>query len=85
MNSAMTQWRMGPRGPIGLDYESLRMIAGILKIEIDAELFRKIQLLEGEFLKSLYAKDEDKECKDPRICAMCRKRCASRVADFTVH
>lgn len=48
-----TQWRAGPGGAIGLDYNCLRDVADFLGIKKKqlAEIFPDLQVLEGEALR----------------------------------
>lgn len=45
-----TQWRVGPAGPIGLDYSAVWLVAGALRLDMDREIFTKIRALEAETL-----------------------------------
>lgn len=50
-----TQWRMGPRGPIGLDYAALPAVLTLLRIKPKArrELFAALRVMEREALAAM--------------------------------
>jgi len=43
--NVLTQWRVGPNGVIGLDYNAAAMIAGVIEIEFDKVILRKLRAL----------------------------------------
>lgn len=46
-----TQWRTGPAGAVGLDYDVLERVAGWLGLPaVDADLFADLQVMEAEVL-----------------------------------
>jgi hypothetical protein len=51
-NRMSTQWRAGTGGAIGLDYSSIRDVAGFLGIKKKqiAEIFHDLQVMEAEAL-----------------------------------
>lgn len=53
----MTQWRMGPRGPIGLDYTAARWLFNLYRIRNPLELLNDLQLMENAYLDQLYPKE----------------------------
>ncbi len=70
----MTQWRVGPNGVIGLDYNAAAMIAGVIEIEFDKVILRKLRVLERSVLKGINEKQENRRQKDPKsaFCRACR-------------
>lgn len=48
-----TQWRWGPVGPVGLDYQAIGPTAGLVGIETGAELFSDLRAMEAEALKTM--------------------------------
>ncbi|WP_286800709.1 DUF1799 domain-containing protein [Pseudomonas sp. UBA4034] len=56
-----TQWRAGTSGSIGLDYSSIRNVAGFLGIKKKklAEIFPDLQVLEGEALRVMAEEREN--------------------------
>jgi len=51
-DAAMSQWRATMGGVVGLDYPAVLQVAGILGIEVDAELFAYLSVLEAEQLEA---------------------------------
>ena len=49
-----TQWRSSFNGVVGLDYSALNIVANILDIELNIELFSKIRVLESLTLEKVY-------------------------------
>jgi UDP-N-acetyl-D-mannosaminuronate dehydrogenase len=47
-----TQWRMGPRGPVGLDYNTVMAVADVYGIDMSPATVRKLKALETSILKS---------------------------------
>ncbi len=60
-NRMSTQWRVGTGGPIGLDYNCIRDVAGFLEIKKKklAEIFPDLQVLEGEALRVMAEEREN--------------------------
>jgi len=56
-NTLTTQWRTGPGGPIGLDYNVLFSLAAHRKIEADAldQLLADIQIMEQAAIATMRA------------------------------
>ena len=61
-NRMSTQWRAGTGGAIGLDYSSIRDVAGFLGIKKKklAEIFPDLQVLEGEALRVMAEERENR-------------------------
>lgn len=51
-----TQWRIGLGGAVGLDYNSMFAVAGILEIQMTPEILSKIRILEYKTLSKLHSK-----------------------------
>ncbi len=51
-----TQWRMGPKGVIGLDYVAVRAVMDWLSID-GATMFRDLQVMEREAVRLLQGGD----------------------------
>jgi len=60
-NRMSTQWRVGAGGATGLDYSSIRDVAGFLAIKKKklAEIFPDLQVLEGEALRVMAEEREN--------------------------
>lgn len=60
-NRMSTQWRAGPGGAVGLDYNCIRDVAGFLGIKKKklAEIFPDLQVLEGEALRVMAEEREN--------------------------
>ena len=60
-NRMSTQWRVGPGGAVGLDYNCIRDVAGFLGIKKKklAEIFPDLQVLEGEALRVIAEEREN--------------------------
>jgi len=56
--NVLTQWRVGPNGVIGLDYNAAAMIAGVIEIEFDKVILRKLRALERSVLKGIHEKQD---------------------------
>jgi hypothetical protein len=50
-----TQWRTGPRGPIGLDYGAAQWIFSLCGVTQPLALLEDIQTMEGAYLTELYS------------------------------
>lgn len=50
-----TQWRVGMRGPIGLDYNVLPIIAPAMGVTLDAELLASLKVMESAALNAMRA------------------------------
>lgn len=48
------QWRMGPRGPVGLDYGAVQWLFSLYAVEKPRELLEDLELMQGAFLDELY-------------------------------
>lgn len=48
-----TQWRHGPRGPVGMDYGGVRVALEFMQVPATPELFRQIQTMETAALEVL--------------------------------
>jgi hypothetical protein len=72
--NVLTQWRVGPNGVIGLDYNAAAMIAGVIEIEFDKVVLRKLRVLEQSVLKGIHDKQDDRPHNDPKsaFCRACR-------------
>ena len=46
----LTQWRMGPRGPIGLDYGAAQWLFSLYKVEDPVALIEDLQIMEATYL-----------------------------------
>lgn len=57
-----SQWRVSGFGMVGLDYSQIWPVADVMEIEVTADVFRKIRLLEAEELK----KQAEQTGKGPR-------------------
>lgn len=51
-DASMSQWRATMGGVTGLDYPAVLQVAGILGIDVDAELFTYLRVLEAEQLEA---------------------------------
>jgi hypothetical protein len=49
-----TQWRTGPRGPIGLDYGAVEWLFSLCKVTQPLALLEDLQTMEGAYLTELY-------------------------------
>lgn len=45
-DACITQWRMGPRFPVGLDYPAVLQTARLLRLRCRDEDFRCLQIME---------------------------------------
>jgi len=72
--NVLTQWRVGPNGVIGLDYNAAAMIASVIEIEFDKVVFRKLRVLEQSVLRGIHDKQVDRPHNDPKsaFCRACR-------------
>jgi len=72
--NVLTQWRVGPNGVIGLDYNAAAMIAGVIEIEFDKVILRKLRALERSVLKGIHEKQDAGKQNDPKsaFCRACR-------------
>jgi hypothetical protein len=50
-----TQWRTGPRGPIGLDYGAAQWLFSLCGVTQPLALLEDIQTMEGAYLTELYS------------------------------
>jgi len=50
-----TQWRIGPRGPIGLDYGAAQWIFSLCGVTQPLALLEDIQTMEGAYLMELHS------------------------------
>ena len=69
-------------GPTGLDYNALSHVADWMDIQIDESVFRKIKVLETDYLSQFYGDKNSpkvRPCRHPAMCSMCRKKCSDRV------
>lgn len=48
-----TQWRHGPRGPVGMDYAGVRAALEFMSIPVTPDVFRQIQTMETAALEVL--------------------------------
>lgn len=48
-----TQWRWGPVGPVGLDYQAVEPTARMMGIAAGAAEFSDLRLMEAEALKAM--------------------------------
>lgn len=53
--SMSTQWRMGPNGPIGLDYAAIPAVMSLLNVKKKSRsrLFRDLQVIEYAALEEM--------------------------------
>ncbi len=63
MLACETQWRAGFGGAYGLDYPAAFRVAEILKIPVDAAVFRGLRALEREQL-AIWQEDADRRKQD---------------------
>lgn len=56
--SAQTQWRISFGGYVGLDYVGVEATARLLRVELEPDLFRRVQVLEGSFMSGIAAAAE---------------------------
>ena len=52
-----TQWRMGPNGPVGLDYTAVAWVFRLYKIANPAAVLADMQIIEGEILAAIHKKE----------------------------
>ena len=50
---ASSQWRMGPRGPIGLDYVACKVVSEALDYPFDDVTMMRLRMLEHEVLEKI--------------------------------
>lgn len=50
-DAVSTQWRMGPRFPVGLDYPAVFQTARLLRLRCRAEDLQNLQVMEGAALE----------------------------------
>ncbi len=50
-----TQWRTGPRGPIGLDYGAVQWLFSLCSVAQPLALLEDLQIMEGAYLTELYS------------------------------
>jgi len=50
-----TQWRIGPRGPIGLDYGAAQWLFSLCGVTQPLALLEDIQTMEGAYLMELHS------------------------------
>jgi hypothetical protein len=50
-----TQWRTGPRGPIGLDYGAANWLFSLCGVTQPLALLEDIQTMEGAYLMELHS------------------------------
>ncbi|QHI99365.1 hypothetical protein GT347_16095 [Xylophilus rhododendri] len=56
MVAMATQWRMGPSGPVGLDYAALdRVLRSLRLADPDDAIFQDLQVLESAALDEIHA------------------------------
>ena len=73
---------MGLAGPVGLDYMALDRVADWMDIKVNEAIFRKIRVLEADYLSQFYGDKNNpkaRPCKHPAACSMCSKKCSDRV------
>lgn len=58
-----TQFNTSMSGPVGLNYQSLDLVARIKQIDLTPELFKDIQVMESEYLKISREKSQDAKQK----------------------
>lgn len=58
----LTQWRMGPTGPTGLDYQALPVVFRIRRIPRadHGDIFSGVQVMERAALKRILERNRDK-------------------------
>jgi hypothetical protein len=56
-SALQTQWRVGMAGPTGLDYAALPVVMDLLEVELRAECFAGVQVMEAEALEFLRLKN----------------------------
>jgi len=49
----LTQWRTGPRGPIGLDYRAAEWLFSLYEVTSPRELLEDLQIMEDAYLMEL--------------------------------
>lgn len=52
-----TQWRVGPSGPVGLDYQALAWTFTLWGVEDPAAMLADIQIIESEVLMAAHDKE----------------------------
>jgi hypothetical protein len=50
-----TQWRTGPRGPIGLDYGAAQWLFSLYSVAQPLALLEDLQVMEGAYLMELHS------------------------------
>ncbi len=55
--ACQTQWRMGPNGPVGLDYTAVAWVFRLYKIANPAAVLADMQIIEGEILAAIHKKE----------------------------
>lgn len=50
----LTQWRMGPRGPVGLDYQAARWLFELFEVSRPVEVMDDLQTMEAAYLGAVY-------------------------------
>ncbi len=54
---AAGQWRLGPAGPVGLDWPALARVAESMGIETDEMFYRKLAIFERAALEAMRRDD----------------------------
>lgn len=49
-----TQWRMGPGGPVGLDYNALQWMCSLYSVHDARQLLEDLQIMERAWLSHVY-------------------------------
>lgn len=52
-----TQWRVGMRGPIGLDYAGVRAALAMMRVRATPSLFEDLQTMEAAALSAMVKHD----------------------------
>lgn len=48
-----TQWRVGPGGPVGLDYKAVEWVMDLLKVKNKIKVLDAVQVLESSALRTM--------------------------------
>ena len=54
-NRLQTQWRTGPRGPVGLDYGAAQWLFSLCGVAKPLALLEDLQIMEHAYLEELYS------------------------------
>lgn len=77
-SALQSQWRVSGFGMVGLDYSQIWPVADVLEIEVTADVFRKIRLLEAEELKQQAEQPKERPRNDKNNTGHKRRRPARK-------